>query len=99
VPEGPGSWQLENFLECLDRWAEHETAGQDVRLVVTAWILSRFEDPYQGVRREPGFENLWFGPVPATLDGAGQVVACAYWIYEATRTVRCDSFATLSHPL
>ncbi|HEU0129656.1 MAG TPA: hypothetical protein VFQ85_01530 [Mycobacteriales bacterium] len=50
------------------------------------------------MRREPGFPNLWYGPVPGTDDGE-TVVQCAYWILEAARTVRCDSFATLSRPL
>lgn len=71
---------------------------QDLTLAVTAWILSRYDDPYQGVRREPAFENLWYGPVPDT-DLAGKVVQCAYWIEESTHTVRCDSFATLSRPV
>jgi hypothetical protein len=99
VPEQHTAWQLENFLECLDRWAEQEDAAEDLRLVVTAWVLSRFDDPYHGVRREAGFDNLWFGAVPGTLDASGRVVACSYWISETARTVRCDSFATLSHPL
>ncbi|MEN3360299.1 MAG: hypothetical protein V7637_4281, partial [Mycobacteriales bacterium] len=29
----------------------------------------------------------------------GKIVACAYWIEESTRVVRCDSFATLRLPL
>lgn len=61
--------------------------------------MTRFSDPYQGVRRESGFANLWFGPVPNSDDGRGVVVACAYWIEESSHTVRCDSFASLSQPL
>lgn len=38
----------------------------------------------QGVRREAGFDNLWFGAVPDSEDGKGRVVACSYWIVEAT---------------
>lgn len=61
--------------------------------------MTRFDDPYHGVRREKGFANLWFGPIPGSADGSGTVVACSYWIEEETHTVRCDSFATLNEPL
>jgi hypothetical protein len=63
-----------------------------------SWLFTRLEDPYVGVRREPTFDNLWFGAVPGSIR-AGTVVACSYWIFESSRTVRCDSIATLSLPL
>ena len=62
-----------------------------------AWVLTR-SDPYEGVRREPGLENLWFGAVPDSDRGPGHVVTCSYWINEASHTVRCDNFGTLSLP-
>jgi hypothetical protein len=99
VTSGAMPWKLEGFLERLDAWIELEKPPDDLCLLVTGWIMSRFEDPYLGVRREPGFPNLWFGAVPKSDDGAGTVVACSYWIEESTRTVRCDSFATLNLPL
>jgi hypothetical protein len=99
VGDAQGPWRLENFVEALDRWETLEHPRDDVRIVVTRWIFSRFDDPYQGVRREPGFGNLWFGPVPGTLTTLGRVVVCAYWILETDHSVRCDSFATLNLPL
>jgi hypothetical protein len=92
-------WKLEGFLDRLDTWEKIESPSDDLRLIVTAWIMTRYDDPYQGVRRESGFPNLWFGVVPHSDDGAGNVVVCAFWIEESRRTVRCDSFATLSLPL
>jgi hypothetical protein len=92
-------WILEGFGEALDIWGEREPPDIDLRLVVTAWVFSRHDDPYVGVRREAGFDNLWFGPVPGSVHGDQKVVACAYWIMESTRTVRCDSIATLSLPM
>ncbi|OLB75965.1 MAG: hypothetical protein AUI14_19955 [Actinobacteria bacterium 13_2_20CM_2_71_6] len=92
----PPTWKLEGFLDCLDAWAESESPDDDLRLVVTAWVLTRYEDPYQGVRREGGHPNLWYGVVPYSGDGAASVVVCGYWIEESTRTVRCDSFAKLT---
>jgi hypothetical protein len=97
-PNGGQGWRLTGFLDRLDEWAAQESPGDDLRLIVTSWIMSRFDDPYQGVRREGGMPNLWFGVVPWSGDGAGGVVVCAYWIEEATHTVRCDSFATLRLP-
>jgi hypothetical protein len=93
----PG-WKLEGFLDRLDAWADQESPSDDLKLLVTAWIMSRYDDPYLGMRREPDFPNLWFGSVPDT-EIAGTVVVCTYWIEESTRTVRCDGFATLNLPL
>lgn len=96
---GARSWTLENFLERFDAWVELKSPTDDLRCIVLAWILTRDDDPYQGVRREKGFANLWFGPVPNSRDGSGHVVICSYWIQESSRAVRCDNFGTLSLPL
>jgi hypothetical protein len=92
-------WQLRAFLERLDDWAQREYPSDELRRLVTAWILSRYDDPYQGVRREPGFDNLWFGKIPGShRSGDGTVVTCSYFINEATHTVQCDNFGTLNLP-
>lgn len=99
VPEPSGSWRLAGFLDRIDEWAARENPPADLRLRVTAWVLSRFDDPYQGVQREAGFPNLWYGEIPGTAHGHAQIVVCSYWIVEREHTVRCDSIATLSYPL
>jgi hypothetical protein len=86
VSSGAPAWRLEGFSECLDEWADRDDPVVDLRAVVTAWVLTRFDDPYQGVRREPPFETLWFGAMPGSGDGQGHAVACSYWIQERTRT-------------
>jgi hypothetical protein len=99
TPADPLSpWQLIGFIERLDTWIDVERPADDLRLIVTAWVIGRVDDPYQGVRRERGFPNLWFGTIPNTTHGTGQVVVCSYWIEETTRSVRCDSIATLDWP-
>lgn len=85
-------------MEQLDAWIKREDPGDDLRLIVTAWVFAR-DDPYLGMRREPAIENLWFGAIPDSDDGAGHVVTCSYWIFEQWRVVRCNSFATLSQPI
>ena len=35
----------------------------------TEWLMSRLEDPYQGVTRADGFDNLWYGTVPGSAHG------------------------------
>jgi hypothetical protein len=98
VPD-PNIWALENFEVCLDAWIELERPSDDLRFLVTAWVLTRFDDPYVGVRREPSFDNLWFGAVPGSVHGEGRVVVCSYWVHESQRMVRCDSVATLNLPI
>lgn len=93
-----GTWKLEGFIERLDEWIERESPGDDLRLAVTSWVLSRLDDPYEGVRREPGFPNLWFGVVPRTGHDDNRTVVCSYWIQETLRRVRCDSIAGLRWP-
>ena len=93
-----GQWALEGFEEAFDLWAEQAAPDHDLRMRVLSWFFTRIEDPYAGVRREPTFDNLWFGLVPATLR-SGTVVGCSYWIFESTRVLRCDAIATLTIPL
>jgi hypothetical protein len=93
-----GNWILEGFEEAFDIWGEQESADHDLRVQVLSWLLTRMDDPYVDVRREPAFDNLWFGPVPGSIR-SGHVVACSYWIFESSRIVRCNSIATLSLPL
>ena len=95
----PARWNLVGFLERLYAWVDLETPEDDLVLIVIAWIMTRFDDPYRGVRRESGFPNLWFGQIPDSDDGTGRVVTCSYWIIESTRTVCCDNFGTLGLPV
>lgn len=100
-PEATGTplWTLLGFLDRLDQWAAREAPPDALRLLVTTWIMTRYDTPYQGVRREGKFPNLWFGPVPGALDPVGRVVACSYWIDEVNHTVRCDSFGSFDPPV
>lgn len=98
MPEQVSRWVLDNFLETFDVWVASEDPSVEVRSAVLAWVFSRAEDPYAGVRREVGFANLWFGAIPRTLR-MDTVVACSYWVEERRNVVRCDSLATLSLPL
>jgi hypothetical protein len=96
-PEPDDSWQLENFLEVLDRWIELENPPSNLRRRVTAWLLAQWETPYAGVVRQEGFADLWYGVIPGTWHN-GRVVACSYWIDPQRMRIRCDSIATLSSP-
>jgi hypothetical protein len=98
-PDGLPRWRLTRFGEHLDVWAKIESQDVDMRLVVIDWIMTRTDDPYAGVRREPGFENLWFGRIPRTMDDQGSMVTCSYFIFESTRIVRCNGIGRLNLPL
>lgn len=92
-------WTIEHFVDRLDAWVALEQPTDGLRQLVTTWIFSRVEDPYEGVRREPGFDNLWYGAVPGSAHGAEQIVGRSYWIDERRRLVQTDSFASLSRPI
>jgi hypothetical protein len=92
-------WTLGEFSERFRDWVELESPTDSLRRIVGNWILTRYDDPYQGVQRVEGFPNLWFGQIPNSHDERGCVVTCSYWIEESSRTVRCCIFGTLSLPL
>ena len=91
-------WQLTGFIDHLDDWIDRDGPTQDLRVIVTDWVISRAVDPYQGAEREPLLPNLWFAQVPGSYNGPGTIVVCAYVIEEATRTVRCSDISTLRWP-
>ncbi len=91
-------WHLKRFIDCLDTWELMEQPDEDLRLTVTAWVFARHEDPFAGVRREPGFDTLWSGVIPGTETPATAVV-CSYFVEVSTRTVTCTGIATLSLPI
>jgi|SRR5579859_4684577 len=93
------SWTLIGFLEHLDTWIGHESPKQDLRVIVTDWVLSRSVDPYKAAQREAGFANLRFARIPNTFDGAGSLIVRSYFVEETTTTVRCSNIATLTWPV
>lgn len=97
----PPTWRLVEFIERFEMWAEREgvNVDTDLRIVVRSWLMSRMEDPFQGVRRVPGFDTLWSGVVPGSHDGRGNVVNCSYFVDVAARVVKCDNFGLLSWPV
>ena len=91
-------WTLAGFGPVVEAWIDRDQPCQDLRLVVSDWILSRCEDPYLGVRRERGFPNLWYGTVPFSRHGNDLAVMVVYWIKEHEHTVQCESVTTLGLP-
>ncbi len=67
-------------------------------VAVRAWLKSREEDPFAGVRNDLGLDNYLFGVIPGTLDDDGRVVTCAYWVHRDDFVVRCDMLSTASWP-
>ena len=91
-------WELRDFETFLDAWIHTEHPEQEVVLEVAAWILSRMDDPYQGVTRQPDTPDYWHGRIPGT-DRGDTSVYCAYYILVAEHAVRCDIFGTLNRPV
>lgn len=93
----PTQWRQLGFAERLDEWIVTEAPDDHLRRTVTAWTLTRLDDPYEAMRRQSGFANLWFGRVPGT-HRSGMAVFCSLWIDEANYIVRCDRIGSLSLP-
>ena len=98
----PAGWTLQNFLPCLDAWTQLERPLDELRRHVTRWIFTRHDDPMANARRVAGFADLWEAVIPDSEhfdDNLSRcAVVCFYWVDVAGRTVRCDSFASLSLP-
>lgn len=92
-------WKLEGFDDHFDDWVLREDPGADLRVLVLDWIMTRHENPYRGVKRESGFDNLWWGQIPESEDGRGNVVICSYFVWVASSTMTCNGIATLSWPV
>jgi hypothetical protein len=91
-------WTFVNFENCFERWVALDAPDDDLRLRVATWAFDRQNDPYLGARREPGFPNLWFVPIPGAFTAAGRQVTCSYWIEAASWILRCDAITELSPP-
>jgi hypothetical protein len=98
MPADDPSWRLTGFSERLDAWIDLEQPDPELRRIVIRWLLTRMDDPYQGARREAGFPNLWWAVIPGSIHSPARVVGCAYWVFAAERTVRCDQISSLSFP-
>lgn len=95
-------WNLVGFDDWLDIWINTCAPDQDTRHQVGSWLLTRIEDPFDGmalvgVTEGLGHPDLWGGWVPDTTWG-DQGVYCSYLILKQTGTVRCNSIMTLPWP-
>lgn len=95
----PEAWQLVQVEERFEEWVQLERPADWRRVLVLNWLLARIDNPYEGLRGEEGFDNLWFGVVSKSLDEDGTVVVCSLWIDEHAHVVRCDRIATLGWPV
>lgn len=99
----PPPWSLQDFLPCLDSWAEQEHPDDELRLRVLDWIFTRMRDPYADARRVSGFADYWETVIPDSDHFDDHAERCAviglYWVDPSDRNVRCDRIASLSLPL
>jgi hypothetical protein len=92
-------WQLVNFEDRLNRWLDLERPDPTIRRAVVEWIVDAADNVYAAARRHPEIgSNYWRVNVPKSQHD-GQIVTCCFWVEEETRTVTCDTIATLSLPL
>ncbi|UOY03629.1 hypothetical protein [Blastococcus sp. PRF04-17] len=101
MPEDtPRRWRLIDFEPRFEEFMDVEglRGYGDIELIVWIWIHARARNPYAGVRREPGFENLWWGKIPESADNLGRVVTCSYFINEVDSTIQCATFGWHTGP-
>lgn len=89
-------YELQGFLAAFDDWIMHTEVSVHRRVQTYAWVMTRVEHPYEGARREG--PDYWFATVPRTAS-EGQIVVCSFWIFEKSKTVKCDNFGILSLPV
>lgn len=95
---GDGDWLVLGWEDCLERWITVEHPPQELRSIVVNWLMTRLDDPHQGVRRMPEFVGWWFGKV-AGSDAGFSAVYCTYQINGAERVVQVRSISTLNRPV
>src|SRR5258708_216727 len=98
LPPEP-NWELVDFLQRFDEWAERADPVHGRRIAVLAWIQQLMTNPHRNATPTPDTGlPFWFGIVPDS--GAdGTRVVCNYRIDEGARQVRCSAFATLRDPI
>lgn len=99
APPESASWELQRFIAEFDLWAERDDRARGLELPVLLWVQSRMDDPYLDVRRDGQIDNLWYGPIVGTVSDDGYVAVGSYFIFEAQKLVRCNSFSTLGFPV
>ena len=71
-----GSWRLIDVQVALDDWTRNESPHPALRRIVIEWLLTRQDDPYLDVRREPAFDNVTERRAPTRweclIDHSGQ---------------------------
>jgi hypothetical protein len=50
-------WQILGTEDCLNRWQDREKPSTDLSFLVAEWLVSKMDDPYQGMRRIPEFDE------------------------------------------
>lgn len=98
MPVGQQPWRLEKFEERYEAWAERDKADDELRLVVVNWLMNRHDDPFLGMARQDGFDDLWFGWIPGSGDGRGNMVACSFRADRTRGVIECNDITTLSYP-
>ena len=92
-------WEFRNFGECLDAWIDQTRPDDDLRLIVTQWVMARHDDPFEGVSRQAPHPNMWFARIRDTYRPPGTMVTCSYWVFADERVVYCDRIQTLNLPI
>jgi hypothetical protein len=94
----PPFWRLERFGEMFDRWEAIDHPSDTRANIVLEWIAARLDTPFLNMRPEAAIPNLWFGVIPGTREKDGSVMTCSYFILEESRTIVCNSLASLAPP-
>lgn len=92
-------WRVVGHADCLERWIADESPSTDLRILVTAWLMTRMEDPYRGMDRMPEFPGWWFGKVARSDHGRYGAVYCTCQIDEVNREVYVRGITTLNKPV
>ena len=94
----PGGWKLVQFRDALNNWRAHEHPTPARWEAVLRWMDARRTDPYEGCRRDPRIDNLWFAEIRGTAT-VETVVVCSFRVNLARRELVCSNLATLSRPV
>ena len=91
-------WQLEGFLDEIDRWIAEELPPEEWVTAALSWTQSLMNNPWPPCTRDvEAGPDAWVAEISRASD-ADRMTVCWYRVDEDDRWVRCRLIHTVPRP-